>query len=299
MEKPHFSASELLFDCFLSRRRTYCYGATQEASLFMDRHPGVFDALVDRKFPPGERWNGLPCAELDDIDSDSIVINCVTAANTWGVDQTLQQRTPYVLQLFDLLALLSDNPQFDIEGLSPIIRDWKRFPSVFLQNIEFFEALSSRFADDTSTGVYRDYLDARITGSILTLGRDKAFCDPATMYFQPFLPPLDAFVFLDVGAFDGQNSVAFLNRTQQTRSICVEPDPANVRAIESNLTGLEQRVAVEQVLLGDSAGEFEIEPDGSSTAKIQTATQSSIRVRQCTLDALSMTHMPWVPRRSF
>ncbi|MDC0435186.1 FkbM family methyltransferase [bacterium] len=290
MNKFEFSVSELLFDCFMSRRKVYCYGATHEAVLFIERYPGFFNGVIDRAHSAQSVWAGIECRDIKDIDDQAIVINCITAGHAWSVDQDLKKRTPFVLHIFELFMLLSDNHQFNIDGLSPVIREWAGFPSIFLENIRFYEEFSSVFRDKASVEIYRDYLDARICGDILLMGQDKTFVDPATMYFQDFLPQLDDYMFLDVGAFDGLNSLAFIKQNQDAKVMCFDPNPDNVKNVECNLAEHRDRAIIIQALLGAENGMFSIEPSGSSTAKIHNITKSSVRVEQTTLDNIYIEH---------
>lgn len=290
MINPDFSVSEYLFDCFLSRRKVYCYGATHEAALFIEKYPDFFDGVVDRSREAGTFWCGIECRNISEIDDQSIVVNCVVAAHAWSVDQELRGKTTFVLHIFQLLALMSDNHQFNVDGLSPVIKEWAKFPTVFLANINFYAAFANELTDETSAGVYRDYLDARLCGDILLMGINKSFCDPATMYFQEFLPTLDQYLFLDVGAFDGLNSLAFLQNSQNTRALCFDPNPDNIKQAEINLVEYKDRACIVEALIGAEKGTFDIEPNGSSTAKTDIASASSITVEQTTLDDVYRVH---------
>ena len=290
MNKFDFSVSELLFDCFMSRRKVYCYGATNEAVLFIEKYPGIFNGVIDRAHSPKSVWSGIECRDIEDIDDQAIVINCVTAGHAWSVDQDLKKKTPFVLHIFHLFTLLSNNHQFSIDGLSPVLREWADFPAIFLENIKFYEEFCSVLHDKASVEIYRDYLDARICGDILLMGQNKKFIDPAIMYFQDFLPRLDDYTFLDVGAFDGHNTLAFLKQNKYARAMCFDPNPDNVKNVERNLTEHRDRTIIIQTLLGAENGIFSIEPCGSSTAKIDSITKSSVRVEQTSLDNIYVEH---------
>ena len=278
------SLSEFLFDVFLSKRRVLLYGATDEARLLIETFPDVFHGIIDRQLPQGNKWNGL--GSVNAIKEGDIVINCVCAANAWAVEQRIKRSTAYQLHVYKFLKLVDKNHYFDSDRLNPVIRDWSVFPQVFLKNILFFNSLMDSFDDLESKVVFRDYLDSRLSGDIMLLGGGRTLIDPETMYFPEFLPEQRSRVFLDIGGFDGANSLAALRTGNGTNAIICEPEPNNLTLLNNQLAGYQDRCFIEPVMVGDSNTDCYIQSNGPSSMKSEESGFGSVKVQQMTLDDL-------------
>lgn len=71
-------------------------------------------------------------------------------------------------------------------------------------------------------------------------------------------------VVVDIGSNIGISALYFLTRTPAAKCYLFEPDPKNVRRLEHNLAGLDDRFILQPVAISDTAGRarFGIEPTG-------------------------------------
>jgi FkbM family methyltransferase len=93
-------------------------------------------------------------------------------------------------------------------------------------------------------------------------------CDMAvSLYFPRAAQPPPGSLLLDIGAHQGFYAVEALRRYPDTRMIAVEPDPQSCRMLARNLAanGMQERVRILEVGIGDTAGEafLEYSPQGS------------------------------------
>lgn len=284
-QRGELTPSELLFKFFNEKNEVILYGATTEAKYCIENFGEKVYGLVDRVKRKNESWQGKTCLDSSQITPESLVINCVTAANCLDVYRFLKTKTAMVINFYDFISLLMPNSQFSISD-SPVIRNWQDFPEVFKENISVFEKYKSLFGDDLSKKHYNDYLDGKILGDISVVAAGKSFQDPSTMYFQDFLPSLTEYTFIDVGSFDGKNSEAFLKLNETASVVCFEPNPDNAEMLRQRLKVFCGRYSVFQYGLGDKEATVSITRDGASSRvlSLSSETTSGEIVCQKTLD---------------
>jgi FkbM family methyltransferase len=279
------SPSEFLFDFFLDRKTVLLYGATSESRYMIKNYRQHISGIIDRKFLSNSTWEGIPCYNSPFEFCDVIFINCVTCDHTLDVEILLKETSNFVINFFDFIDLLLPNSQFKYSE-SNVIQEWEVFPNVFVDKLEIFHKIKDCFQDKTSKIHFKDYLDARLTGDIPRIGQGKITHDPSTMYFQPFLPDLDEYVFLDIGCFDGSNSESFLSQTNGSCVIAFEPNSFNVSLITDRLKRYTSRFTLVNSALGDDRSESYITIDGPGSIITDDKIENSEKVVQETLDGI-------------
>lgn len=228
------------------------YGATEESQLFLTLYPNVIDGVIDRSYTVGDTWNSLPIINVDAINEDTIVIIGVTAGHLGDVEKIIKSSSSLYLHVFDFINLVSNNMQFSYTEISPTIVEWATFPTTFMNNINIFNDVANSLSDKSSIDTFDQYLNARLTGNLHYLSRNNEFHEPNEMYFQPFLGNLEKYTFIDIGAFDGANSIAFCKQNTIQKAICFEPEVSQYTAIKKITK--EYNITTVNALIGNENG---------------------------------------------
>ena len=135
--------------------------------------------------------------------------------------------------------------------------------------------------DDTSRAEFRAQLQWRLTGDPEPLG------NPATPVSEQYFEVLDVLpdeVFVDGGAYDGDTIESLVAHGGFKKVYALEPDPANLTALDERLDRLQRDVEVLEYALGSERGSARWGGSGLSSAGI--ADDGELEVQIAPLDEL-------------
>jgi len=265
---PRFSSpSTLLFDFFMQRKKIYIYGGTVEAKSFIKLYGRFLSGVIDRSYSPESLFEGVIVFDKKIINSDCIVINAISCANTGDVDRFVLSKGATLIGIYEFLEIISNNYFLKNDQLDLKLSDWSDFPTYFLDHISHYIKIFNRL-DDCGKGVFTDYLDARITVDLNFLGERYEFKEPNSMYLQDFLPDLNDYTFVDIGGFDGGNTDAFLEKYPNGNAIIIEANKDQCRLIRNKFIH-KKNVSVHNFFLGDSTGDISFIINGNASRKLE------------------------------
>lgn len=112
--------------------------------------------------------------------------------------------------------------------------DFDDYYNTVKKNASELENFYSQLADEHSRNIMVAFINAKISGNSEDLANLNI--NDEQQYFPEFLHLSDDEVFVDIGAFDGDTILAFINKTQgkYTKIYAFEPDKNNIKKIEKN-----------------------------------------------------------------
>lgn len=238
--------------------------ALAEGLLSRFRVAGLIDDFAD-----GGLWAGtIPVVRSRTLGPGSVVVNCSTAIAPLSAGRRMAQQPGVAVVPYCALIDRQGGcplPDFVMAGRQDIDRHRRHFRS-----------LEARLEDAESRRVLRQLLDFRLTA-------DPAFMDGFSVrtrdqYFEPFLGPMDAAVFVDCGGYDGDTAELFAARyPAYARIHCFEPSPANLALARLRLRGLRD---VELIELGvsDVPGRLDFDAGSGSASAVGVDGDSAIEV---------------------
>lgn len=228
-----FSPAILILDIFACNKKCFIYGDTAEADSLLEKYPKIADRIIDKKLTNiGKNYKNLIVSTIEDVQIDSIVINAVTAAHFGDVEDLIKTKTINTLHVFDFLQLLEKNHQFEQTIISKIIYDWSNFPIILRENSKIFKDFLDALSDNESKVTFESYMNSRLTGNFRYLSSINNFHNPDTMYFCDFLGDLEKYSFIDIGAYDGANSIEFCKKYPSAKSFCFEPEETQFKIVK-------------------------------------------------------------------
>lgn len=161
---------------------------------------------------------------------------------------------------------------------------WKGFDKDLQAHLEFYENLHACFADEVSKKTYLNVFNFRLTGDFKYLVDFHE--NQKNQYFEPFLNlRADDEVFADVGGFDGQTSLEFIDRCPGYKGIHVfEPEVQNMRNLQLQFDEYEH-ICFYEYGLSNQAGELSMVASGS-TSKVVENGKGDYQIQLNRLDAL-------------
>jgi len=155
-------------------------------------------------------------------------------------------------------------------GLSlPLPWFWEGFYEDFSKHQSFYEKLSNQFVDDDSRQTYLNIINFRLTGHFKYL---EIFNEnQKNQYFEPFLElQKKDEVFVDVGGFDGQSALDFIQHCPEYKTIHIcEPEKQNMSMIQSRCQGLRD-IEYHPVGLSDQKRVLSMKASGSTSRIVGT-----------------------------
>ena len=198
-------------------------------------------------------------------------------------------------QFGDFLTLISFGSQREdvISGFLKVADERETYSvdvPVYGDNIfnrEFFEShkdeiekVYSLLEDDKSREVYENVIGFKLTGRMNLLTECETDRDEA---FRNILKLSDSETYMDLGAFNGDTALEFVNTVPSYRKIyAAEPDIKNFRKLENNTQHLENIKRL-NVCISDNCGEITFSKHGGRNC---TADEKGIAVKCATVDSI-------------
>ena len=225
-------------------------------------------------FSTADSFAGKPVFKSDVLSKDSLILVCSTVRIVTAVNNLKAKGFSNVL----------DYPNFVMHAKNPNLRlrILDTFTTEFETNKDKFFWIYDLLKDEKSKEIFSTLVEYRITAD-LNLMADFSYI-PNEQYFPDFLK-LEKETFADVGGFDGQTSLEFINRCPDYNAVYLfEPSQSNLDMANKNLA---QHLNVHFIAKGlsDSFAELRFNNDcGSASGSISDLGNVTIQVD--TLDNL-------------
>lgn len=250
-------------------------------NVYTDQVINFFDVqyIVD-DFTNFESYKGISIIKSHCINNDFPIINC--AGGRIVSTQNLLENMG--LTVYHYCEVQKCYPS----QLQELIFN-KNFESVYAKNVDRFERVRRLFCDDKSVLLFDQIVNFRLLQdpSIL-IGLVDTQPD---QYFESFLNRFAGAVFYDIGCFDGQNTMDFLDwNGYESSVIFFEPDKINFNLCKNKFLSM-NNVHGLNVALGDEDGYINMigENDTASGVKLHS-TENSVRLVR--LDDLVSSELP-------
>ncbi|MEA1053147.1 FkbM family methyltransferase [Lamprobacter modestohalophilus] len=186
------------------------------------------DAFID-DFADVKEFSGKPVIATEQVPEGSLVISTSISRLPKSAIAKLRHHKLNVMDYFSFKKA-SDLPLLD----SPLLSE---FTVEFDRHQDYYQKLYDRFADQVSKNIFESIISFRLM-------RDLSYLDgfeyiPERQYFEPFLLIRnEGEIFLDVGAYDGDTTEAFISQYPKYEKVHLfEPDSQNLERLSERLLG--------------------------------------------------------------
>lgn len=198
------------------QRPKYVFGTNHEAEQ-ISQLVALTGFVEDLK--PLNRFAGLPVITSEQLPTDALVV-IVALMRPLSIHQKLAEQQIWHIHSMALLRFSNlplSTPWF-----------WQGFVEDFASHPLFYQTFDEVLADSVSVSVFQQLMQFRLTGNLDDL---QGFSDrQAEQYFEPFLKLSPGEVFVDVGGFDGETALNFVQRCPDYEAIHLfEPEQANLQ----------------------------------------------------------------------
>jgi FkbM family methyltransferase len=204
------------------------YGAGWSAKmmkeLLLDKHSLKIDHVVvdNQYYVPDTYFAGHVIEKIDDVLEKHPKVDLIFAIHPYDKFVELS-KSPKITKclLFDLGCLSFEFPDYYEE---------------IVQHTSEMEELYAQLEDDLSRKILVEFINAKISGipdklAALNIKNEDT-------YFPSFLPLAENEIFVDCGAYDGDNIVSFLKHTNGNflKIYAFEPDKQNIQKLKKTVT---------------------------------------------------------------
>lgn len=226
------------------------YAASIAAAVDVD---GFIDEFTHERF-----FLGKPIVPIVEVPKEGLVVSTAVGVLPSAALSRLKECGLTCLDYFAFLRLSGlplENVPMLSDGSADIERNWRMYQWTY-----------DLLEDDGSKEVLERLLNFRASGALSWMsGFEHA---PDRQYFEDFVKLRPGEVFVDAGGFDGETSVAFIERCPAYRSVHLfEPDSTNMELARSNLSGC-RGVHFHATGLAASRGTMRFSPGGGSASKV-------------------------------
>lgn len=186
------------------------------------------DAVID-DFTSETTFHGIPVCKTKDVEKNALVL---IAAGGRPLSAK-KQLDALGLQNLDYFSFLKYS---GLQSLTPVVFN-ENFADDFKRNASEYEWIFGLLADEKSRTIFQKLVSFRLNYDLDYL---QGFCAcESEQYFEDFLElqPVGE-TFIDVGGFNGYNSLEFIKRCPEYSAIHLfEPEPENYRKCMDALQG--------------------------------------------------------------
>lgn len=256
----------------------YIFGATSEAyelvRLFSERGLAI-KAIVDN-FYSESSFGGVPCIKLVEVVKGSLVLSAVTNSRPIDVQKMIVKQG---LEVCDYFTFYRES-----ELDCPKIEFWENANEHYSNNINKYSMVRSMFDNGESQHTFDSIVGFRTNYDLSYMEGFKF--DIVNMYFESWLPSFskDA-TFFDLGAFDGSDSIRFLQKNTNGNCYLFEPIPEQAEKLSQTFVN---NLAVEVVhaAVGNEIGQIRFSLEGTSS-KVVDENSLGVDVPIVTLDSFA------------
>lgn len=208
-------------------KRIYLIGRNEQSLEITKRYK--VEGLIDDFIQSYETWNGFPIVKTKDIETSSLIINCVTSISPVEVKNHLKSvGLSNVLKISDLIS--EDSNPLSLPWFVVQQRDEMRLHQ------SWWNELFARMSDDLSRKTLLDVVRFRLTADLDYMNDYEVRLND--QYFEDFMGYINE-VFVDAGGYDGDTTAEFIKRHPDYKKVYLfEPSKKNLSAAKRRLHGL-------------------------------------------------------------
>ncbi|STQ85569.1 FkbM family methyltransferase [Helicobacter muridarum] len=225
------------------------------------------------------------------VPSDALIVSCVVLSQALNVRDRLNLLGFRNLDYFAFAKYSNLNIK-DIEFVScknevPLLLEDSKLD--IEHNISCYEAIYDLLADALSKNAFEKCLNFRYSSNIEYM---QGFSyTPETQYFEDFIPFCDIDIFIDIGAYHGETTLAFLQRNNKAICHCFEPESTNFTSLQQNLNSFDN-VHLHKYGLGNLPQSLYISKEnGSANRIIRQDRDNSLNVHIEKVDIVNLDSM--------
>ncbi|MCG7900798.1 MAG: FkbM family methyltransferase [Candidatus Thiodiazotropha weberae] len=272
LSKP--AGNSLLVEQYVSDTasgRRYLLGRNEHAAEIMQMIE--VDGIIDDFATNGTTWNNKPVLTTEQLPDQSMVVNCAMCIAPVSAARRLQKHG--AIEILSLAELCSHLPQrFKLPWFVSQTRDEIR------NHLSAWNSLSTALVDKQSQQTLNDLLHFRLSGDYHYMSGYSV--RPEEQYFEPFIEPSAAHVFVDGGGYDGDTTEQFCHRYPGYRQVYLfEPTPTNLANARRRLKHQRNITFIAQGL-SDQQGSLPFDTEAGSASAVDP--QSSQQIQVTTLD---------------
>ncbi|MCG7975305.1 MAG: FkbM family methyltransferase [Candidatus Thiodiazotropha taylori] len=261
--------------------RRYLLGRNEHATQVMQAIE--IDGIIDDYAASGTHWNNKPVITTEQLPERAMVVNCAMCIAPVSAARRLQHHDG--IELLSLADLCGHLPQrFKLPWFVSQSRD------EVSSHLSAWNKLYGALADEASQQTLKDLLQFRLSGDYRSM---SAYCvRPEAQYFEPFIDPGAAHVFVDGGGYDGDTTEAFCHRYPDYRKVYLfEPSVTNLANARRRLQQQRDIVFIDQGL-SDQQGQLPFNAEAGSASAVDP--HSSQQIRVTTLDQYVSTKISFI-----
>ena len=232
------------------------------------------DGVIDDFAPLNSVWAGLPVCSMNQVDSNSLVINCSLSISPLSAHDRLTKLIGERAITFG--KILREQPSFPLPDFVAEMRN------SLIQHGQQWEWLFNLLADDESKLNLLKILRFRLTGEISYMqGFTVQF---ANQYFDPIIQTTPQEIYVDCGGYDGDTALEFSKRYPHYSKIFVfEPSQENFLKAQKRLSNLKD-CHIQAFGISDRADTLYFDAHSASASAVSKTGSTKIAVD--TLDTL-------------
>ena len=212
---------------------------------------------------------GVPVIKLSAVETDSMVLSCVTANRPLTALKKLSQIGIHNCCDYFSFADASEGKFSQVAAIAETRLDYQK-------HADNYQWVRKQLYDEESVDVFDRILQFRLHGDLQPMSKFEYAAD--RQYFEPFLKLNTGEVFVDGGGFDGFTSQEFVVRCPDYSAIhFFEPSAEMLIAAKSKLSEL-TRIHYHQVGLYDNNSTLSFDSNAGSASRISENGNEKIQV---------------------
>jgi FkbM family methyltransferase len=255
--------------CAQDQRPKYIFGRNVYTRSVLE-HINV-DGVID-DFTSETMFQGTPVCKTKDVVSNALIL-IAAGGRPLSAKKLLDELGLHNLDYFSFLKYSG------LQSLTPVVFN-EQFVDDFRVHEPDYEWIHGLLADETSRTIFRKLVSFRLNYDLDDL-QGLSAREPE-QYFEDFLQLAPAGeTFIDVGGFNGYNSLEFIKRCPEYNAIHLfEPEPENYLKCTAALQGM-PNIYCHPHGLSDKKETLRLEPQGSGS---KISATGSIRIEVGRLD---------------
>lgn len=273
LSKPEFSSTQIEWvRDFVNRPgNRYVLGRSPEG-ISIARAVDI-DGFID-DFTSERSFLGKPCLRLGEIPADARIVSAVVNSRATTALGRLHDHGASFIDYFAFRA---------VSGLDlHEITFWKGARAHFDAHRGDYLWLYGRLSDPLSRETFERVLNFRLNYNLAEMSPFSCRIDD--MYLEPFLAiPQSGAIFFDVGAYDGRDSVRFLERYPgASGAVLFEPIPDGAKALAGRFAD-QPKIEIVEAAVFDRVGRASFETNGMASSI--TDDGGNVEVNTMTIDS--------------
>lgn len=239
-------------DFIAGKSKRYLFGTNQLAEKIANLVE--VDGFINT-YSINDTFLGKPCIHtLEEVPCDALVVSCVIS---WRMELVNKMLASYQFRYLDHVSFIKyGNLPIEMFHFSGWAED-------IVQNFEKYEEVYEHLEDDKSKNTFFNLVNYKYSGDPRYI---RYFEDlRENQYFEPFLNLPHHPVFADVGGYQGETSIKFMDMYPDYKKIYFfEPEEENLKKAKEKLASYQNIVYVQKGCYSD-IGEIAFSIDGSSS----------------------------------